>query len=442
MRKFRFVAPPSAGAPRARRRVRAVRRWRWRRDRRGRRRRSSSPSCGAARRVRPSRPCSTRSREQRHHGRVRAEPNRLPGRPADAHPGRQPARRGDHPGRGLPAAAGRVRARIISHGRHGHRARGHRGPVPAGRPRPRRRRWRAVRVPRQDELQGGDLLQPRAARGARRRAGRRDVGRPARADRRDRRRRRDPVGARRRRQLDADRQLRDHLPEDERGRGLRHPLQRRRRLDRSDRQAAIDKMLELYTEDTVDGGIDGATVDALRRRRSPRSSAPARRPSCTTRRRRSAASPPASTSTRTSPARRATAIDWFPFPTIDGNGEGLVTWGGDQIGALVNDTDVVGVHGLHAEHRGGRGVGGGGHDHRAERQRLPTDAYPNVIMQKDAELINSAEALRFDGSDLLPGGRPWRHPAVGASRGGHGSDPRGVPDHRQYGLGEPVDRLS
>jgi hypothetical protein len=32
-----------------------------------------------------------------------------------------------------------------------------------------------------------------------------------------------------------------------------------------------------------------------------------------------------------------------------------------------------------------------------------TGAYPNDLIRADADLINSAEAVRFDGSDLLPG---------------------------------------
>ncbi len=101
--------------------------------------------------------------------------------------------------------------------------------------------------------------------------------------------------------------------------------------------------------------------------------------------------------------QEGTAIDWFPFPTIDGNGANQVTWGGDQIAALVNDSDVAEFMQYMLTTEAAEVWGAEG-TIVVPNTEASTDVYPNVIMQKDAELVNSAEALRFDGSDLLPGG--------------------------------------
>jgi alpha-glucoside transport system substrate-binding protein len=167
-------------------------------------------------------------------------------------------------------------------------------------------------------------------------------------------------------------------------------------------QAAIDKMLELYTEDTVDGGIDGSMstlfVDAIAKVFGTSPSAQLYFEAT--------AVGGIATGVDVNPdlaGTEGTGIDWFPFPTIDGNGAGLVTWGGDQIGALVNDSDVAEfmTYMLSTE---AAEVWAGEGTIIVPNVNASTDAYPNVVMQKDAELINSAEALRFDGSDLLPGG--------------------------------------
>ena len=167
-------------------------------------------------------------------------------------------------------------------------------------------------------------------------------------------------------------------------------------------QAAIDKMLELYTDDTVDGGIDGAMstlfVDAIAKVFGTSPSAELYFEAT--------AVGGIATGVDVNPelaGQEGTAIDWFPFPTIDGNGEGLVTWGGDQIGALVNDSDVAEFMEYMLSTEAAEVWAAEG-TIIVPNVNASTDAYPNTIMQKDAELINSAEALRFDGSDLLPGG--------------------------------------
>lgn len=101
--------------------------------------------------------------------------------------------------------------------------------------------------------------------------------------------------------------------------------------------------------------------------------------------------------------QEGTAIDWFPFPTIDGEGEGLVTYGGDQIAALVNDTDVQEFMAYMLSQEAAETWAAEG-TIIVPNVNVATDVYPTVLVQKEAEQINSAEAVRFDGADLLPGG--------------------------------------
>ena len=58
--------------------------------------------------------------------------------------------------------------------------------------------------------------------------------------------------------------------------------------------------------------------------------------------------------------------------------------------AFVNDSDVAEFMEYMLTDRGGRGLGGGRHGHRCRTRTSTPTHYPNVIMQKDAELINSA----------------------------------------------------
>ena len=96
-------------------------------------------------------------------------------------------------------------------------------------------------------------------------------------------------------------------------------------------------------------------------------------------------------------------IDWFPFPTIDGNGEGLVTFGGDQIAAMVADTDTAEFMQYMLGEEAATIWAEQGTVY-VPNTNVDPSTYPTVVMQKDAEQINNAEAVRFDGADLLPGG--------------------------------------
>ena len=166
-------------------------------------------------------------------------------------------------------------------------------------------------------------------------------------------------------------------------------------------QASIDKMLEILNEENVDGGVDGATatlfVDAIGKVFST--------------------SPTAelyygggfvggiATGEDVNPelaGQEGTAIDWFPFPTIDGNGEGLVTYGGDVMAALVADSDVAAFMEYLTTAEAGQVWAEGG-TIISPIVEVDTSVYPTELIQKEAEQVTSAEAVRFDGSDLLPG---------------------------------------
>ena len=166
-------------------------------------------------------------------------------------------------------------------------------------------------------------------------------------------------------------------------------------------QESIDKMLEILTEENVDGGIDGALatafVDAIGKVFST--------------------SPSAelyygggfvggiATGADVNPdlaGQEGTAIDWFGFPTIDGNGEGLVTYGGDVMAALVADSDVAEFMEYLTTAEAGQVWAEGG-TIISPIVDVDTSVYPTSLIQAEAEQVTSAEAVRFDGSDLLPG---------------------------------------
>jgi alpha-glucoside transport system substrate-binding protein len=166
-------------------------------------------------------------------------------------------------------------------------------------------------------------------------------------------------------------------------------------------QAAIDKMLEIYTADSVDGGIDGSLatlfVDAIAK---VFSTSPSAELYCC-----HGAVGGIATGTDVNPdlqGQEGTAIDWFPFPTVDGNGDGLVTYGGDVMAALVADSDVAAFMEYLTTAEAGQVWAEGG-TIISPIVDVDTSVYPTELIQREAEQVNSAEAVRFDGSDLLPG---------------------------------------
>jgi alpha-glucoside transport system substrate-binding protein len=165
--------------------------------------------------------------------------------------------------------------------------------------------------------------------------------------------------------------------------------------------ATIDRMLSLLTEENMDGGVDGSLATAFVAAVSKVFST----------------SPTGelyfggsfvggiATGVDVNPdlaGQEGTAIDWFPFPTIEGSGEGLITFGGDNIAALVLDSDVVEFMEYMLSTEAGEVWAAEG-TVIVPNTNVDSSNYPNSVMQKDADLIASAESVRFDGSDLLPG---------------------------------------
>jgi alpha-glucoside transport system substrate-binding protein len=167
-------------------------------------------------------------------------------------------------------------------------------------------------------------------------------------------------------------------------------------------QATIDKVFgELLTEDNIAGGVDGALstafVDAVAQ---VFGTSPSAELYCC-----GGFVGGIATGQDVNPdlaGLEGTAIDWFPYPTVDGNGEGLVTYGGDVMAALVNDSDVAAFMEYLTTPEAGQVWAEGG-TIISPLLEVDTSVYPTELIQKEAEQINSAEAVRFDGADLLPG---------------------------------------
>lgn len=99
-----------------------------------------------------------------------------------------------------------------------------------------------------------------------------------------------------------------------------------------------------------------------------------------------------------------TRIDFFDFPPVGGGGS-PVTIGGDVIAAFVADTDVAEFMEYMVSVEAG--------EVWAEQGTIispiigvDSGVYPNELASKEAEQVANAEAVRFDGSDLLPAGSP------------------------------------
>lgn len=97
-------------------------------------------------------------------------------------------------------------------------------------------------------------------------------------------------------------------------------------------------------------------------------------------------------------------IGWFAFPPINDNGS-PVTIGGDVIAAFVADTDVAAFMEYMVSPEAGTVW--------AEQGTIvspiigvDTSVYPTELITQEAEQVANAEAVRFDGSDLLPAGSP------------------------------------
>ena len=99
-----------------------------------------------------------------------------------------------------------------------------------------------------------------------------------------------------------------------------------------------------------------------------------------------------------------TDIDFFDFPAVAG-GDSPITIGGDVIAAFNNDSDIAEFMQWMISPEAGTVW--------AEQGTIISpiigvdpSAYPNELASKEAEQVANAEAVRFDGSDLLPAGSP------------------------------------
>jgi alpha-glucoside transport system substrate-binding protein len=99
-----------------------------------------------------------------------------------------------------------------------------------------------------------------------------------------------------------------------------------------------------------------------------------------------------------------TRIDFFDFPAINDNGA-PVTIGGDVIAAFVADTDVAELMEFMVSVEAGEVWAGEG-TIISPIIGVDTSVYPNELASKEAQQVADAEAVRFDGSDLLPAGSP------------------------------------
>jgi ABC-type glycerol-3-phosphate transport system substrate-binding protein len=96
-------------------------------------------------------------------------------------------------------------------------------------------------------------------------------------------------------------------------------------------------------------------------------------------------------------------IDWFDFPTING-GDG-VTIGGDVIAAFTSEPGVAEFIQFMTEPASGEVWAGTGAIISPIRG-VSGEVYPNELVQREAEQVANASAVRFDGADLHPAGAP------------------------------------
>ena len=95
-------------------------------------------------------------------------------------------------------------------------------------------------------------------------------------------------------------------------------------------------------------------------------------------------------------------IDFFPFPEIDPAHGSPLVGAGDVAAAFVNNDDVSKlIEYLSTPEAGRIWVSTGAIV--SPNRGVADDAYPNALVQKEADQVKNAKSFRFDGSDLLPG---------------------------------------
>ena len=97
-----------------------------------------------------------------------------------------------------------------------------------------------------------------------------------------------------------------------------------------------------------------------------------------------------------------TDIDFFPWPSISEEHGNPLVGGGDVASAFVNNEDNQKLIEYLATPEAGRiWVSTGAI--ASPNEGVAEDAYPNDLVAKEAEQLQTAESFLFDGSDLLPG---------------------------------------
>ncbi len=102
-------------------------------------------------------------------------------------------------------------------------------------------------------------------------------------------------------------------------------------------------------------------------------------------------------------AKLGTDADWFDFPSINGNTG--VTIGGDVIAALTTNPGVKEFMEYMTTAEAG-GVWAATGAIISPVKGVDASVYPNDQVKREAAQVANATAVRFDGSDLLPGGGP------------------------------------
>jgi alpha-glucoside transport system substrate-binding protein len=95
-------------------------------------------------------------------------------------------------------------------------------------------------------------------------------------------------------------------------------------------------------------------------------------------------------------------FDFFPFPDINASFTGSVTGGGDLFG-MFNDTPQSQsmVKWLLTPEAQDIWVKRGGFI--SGNKNVPLESYPDASSKKSAEILQTAQVFRFDGSDQFPG---------------------------------------
>lgn len=94
-------------------------------------------------------------------------------------------------------------------------------------------------------------------------------------------------------------------------------------------------------------------------------------------------------------------IDWFPFPSFGGTD--ATTFGGDVVGALT-DSDGAKAFMQYIVTPEANAVWASTGAIVSPHKGVGTDAYPNELVVREAESLQEAAEIRYDGADLLPAG--------------------------------------